>query len=86
MIKEAKEFIDIMVQSFYIMYQIAIAKDPCKKCLVRPCCSEWCSERKIYVRLMLGYDSMIFAKTISYFSFSSLAFSLITFIKITFFD
>jgi hypothetical protein len=73
-----KEFGIILIDSLYIMYKIAIARNPCKKCIVRPCCSEMCSKKEYYIRLMLGYDSMIFAKSVAYFSLSALIFSTVT--------
>jgi len=80
------ETFQMFKESFYIMYLICIARDPCKKCLVRPCCSKLCSKKDFYIRLMLGFHSMVFAKTVAYFCFGSLIFSFITLIKISIID
>jgi hypothetical protein len=77
---DIEDFLNILIESFYTMYQIAIARNPCKKCLVRPCCRKICSKKEYYIRLMLGHDSMIFGKCVAYFCFGSLIISSISLI------
>jgi hypothetical protein len=37
---------------------IILAKNPCKKCLVKPCCSKYCEERVVFENFILRGDSL----------------------------
>lgn len=78
---EYEELSNIVISSLHVLFQIAIARDPCKKCIVKACCNEICIKRRSYIRLRLGSKNMIFAKSIAYFCIIS--WSIITVSTIT---
>ena len=38
--------IGMLYSIFYFLFVVPFVKNPCKKCLVRPCCSERCQDKK----------------------------------------
>lgn len=77
----------ILKETTIILYQIIKAKDPCKNCIVSPCCTEECNEKLDLDYLLKGHDLTHHKKiawfTAIYFPFA-LAWILYQFIK-TFF-
>ena len=50
------------IDSYYLAYKILTIKDPCKKCLVRACCTEICAESEYSNRLKLPHKTLREAK------------------------
>lgn len=51
-----------------LIFSIITAKDPCKKCIVRSCCTEKCEER-IYLEnfILKGNKKLIYTKMWAWF-------------------
>ena len=61
----AKNILVVLQEIALLIVATLIAKDPCKKCLLRPCCTQKCEERIILENLILRGDSLVYRKFIS---------------------
>lgn len=46
------DFLTEIVDGLYIIYKQATIKDPCKKCLIQPCCTALCGDKDYVNRIM----------------------------------
>ena len=82
MIKAILEFCVFLFEAFVCMIETILAKNPCKKCLVRACCSEQCEERTVYLNFG-SLNGVVFQKVVAIsiiFSTAVLAFGVFTMI------
>lgn len=49
--RTAKIIKQIIIEFYVKIFKILMARDPCKKCLVRPCCNEPCEKFEEYFML-----------------------------------
>jgi len=54
-----KKVIKKIITSLYI-------KNPCKKCLVRACCSQTCEKKNYYISFCFPFNSIFFNRLIAY--------------------
>jgi len=59
-------------------------KDPCNKCLVRPCCTEQCEHKIHVINMMLPYKSLLESKIMAGWTLFTLIISTLAFISVIF--
>ena len=82
MIKVLLDFSVFLFETFSYMIATLLAKNPCRKCLVRACCSEQCEERTVYLNFG-SLNGVVFQKVVAIsilFSMAVLTFGVFTMI------
>ena len=59
--------IEICKEVGIIIFTIITAKDPCKKCIVKACCTEKCEERIYLENFVLKGDTIFHTKFLAWF-------------------
>jgi len=72
--EEALEFKD----GFLMLVSNLFLKDPCKKCLVRACCSDQCEIKIQTINMMLPHKTILNAKLFSMAILSCFAFAILS--------
>jgi hypothetical protein len=72
------QFNDTLQRIFIEFYLSLTWKDPCEKCLVRPCCSEKCEEVILFENFYFPHDSMKEKRWSAWFVLYSIVISILT--------
>jgi len=57
----------IFIEIILSVIEVILSKDPCKKCLVKSCCSDKCKERIYFETFILRGESLIYRKILVWF-------------------